>query len=722
MPKRLQILALSVVVVTVVLAVAGIGQLRFNSHYSAYFAASDPLLLDHLEIQSTYGRDDTLVVALESPQSFLSTTNYQLVQQLGSALSRQPVVDRVYSIGSAELVELADQDGIPQLDVLNATGRVIGYLLSEDTLATAMVVQLKLDGRSPTAVQQAVGMVRESVHDLVANAEVSVHYSGTIALNEAYINTVRHDLSWILPILLALMLVVLRWALGRWSAVAVILPVGLFAVLAAFGLAGLLGAELAAINSFTPVIILTISLAGCVHMMTAFQRHRRASLAPDSAALAAMRENRLPMLLANGTTALGFLGLLLSPSPPIQVMGYLVATGVTVSWVLCMTLVPCLQARFDPPVRPKQFAAGVLVATADIVRQRRRWILVLFLGGALPAAYLASTNTISDNVFAYFPSSHPFSQDTQLVEGRFSGINEATYSLGVASNKQSFLEPDGALAAAKFSDWLQQRPEVIRVRSLVDNEPIREAIADDELAEFLDFVDEQQAEPGFDYLVADLSSDRKHTAFTTYLVPMDSGTQVSFDRRVHQWVATELPGYTLLSGGPTLMFAYLGQHNIKGMLTSLGLALVFAAVLLWVVFRSTRIALAGLVCNILPIVMVYAIWALVSGQLSLGAAIVMGMVLGIVLDDSIYLLAAFSRAHSSGDNDSDRTAIRRIGPAMMITTLALVAGLSTGLLSDFGPIWSMSMLSVLVIAMALIIDLLLLPAMLRKPDTTQVSA
>lgn len=720
MLTRLNILAVLTLAASVLLAVAGVGQLRFNSHYSAYFDDDDSLLLDHQRIQSTYQRDDTMVIALRSSQSFLTTTHYRLVRQLDAALSAQTAVSRVYSIGSAELIELAERDGIPRFDALQATGRVVGFLLSEDALATALVVQMSLDARSPEAVQQAAQMVRKAVQGIVETADVSVHFSGTIALNEAYINTVRHDLSWIMPMLLVSMLLVLRWALGRWRAVAIILPVGIFAVLAAFGLAGLLGAELAAINSFTPVIILTISLAGCVHMMTAFQRHRRASQAPALAALEAMRENRLPMLLANGTTALGFLGLLLSPSPPIQVMGYLVATGVLVSWLLCMTLVPSLQARFDPPVRSRPFATHVLQAIGTIVRQRRQVILVVFLGTAVPAAFLASTNKISDNVFAYFPSAHPFSVDTQMVEAHFSGINEVAYSLAVADEEQDFLDPGDAMVAVRFSDWLQQQPEVIRVRSLVDNEPIREAIAEDELTEFLDFVKEQQAEPGFEYLVADLSSDRKSTAFTAYLVPMDSEAQVAFDRRVHQWVRHELPGYSLLSGGPTLMFAYLGQHNIKGMLTSLGLALVFAAMVLWLVFRSGRIALAGLVCNVLPIVMVYALWALVSGQLSLGAAVVMGMVLGIVLDDSIYLLAAFRRAHVAGDSESDRTAIMQVGPAMVMTTLALVVGLSTGLLSDFGPIWSMSMLSVLVIVMALVIDLLLLPAMLRKPVHAQV--
>ena len=50
-----------------------------------------------------------------------------------------------------------------------------------------------------------------------------------------------------------------------------------------------------------------------------------------------------------------------------------------------------------------------------------------------------------------------------------------------------------------------------------------------------------------------------------------------------------------------------------------------------------------------------------------------------------------------------------------MTTLTLASGLSLGLSSDFGPIWSMSVLSVAIIGTALVVDLLLLPALLPAP-------
>ncbi len=53
-----------------------------------------------------------------------------------------------------------------------------------------------------------------------------------------------------------------------------------------------------------------------------------------------------------------------------------------------------------------------------------------------------------------------------------------------------------------------------------------------------------------------------------------------------------------------------------------------------------------------------------------------------------------------------------IGPALLISSISLVAGLAVGLLSDFRPIWELSLLSIAIIFTAMVIDLLVLPALL----------
>ena len=693
------------------------GNLQLNSHYTAYFDDADPRLVTNAEISKQYSRHDDVFVVLQSDDSFLNGENYALLENVSELLREQPYAVSVLSVTELGIVgDTMTSDGhlIPSLEQLADESEAVGLLLSQDSTLAGVQVQLNLPNNDSSTVLDTVGTIREAVIAAIGDRPVSAHFTGALALNEAYINVVRHDLTRIVPLLIVTMIIVLGVLLRSIRAVFTLLPVGIVAVIAALGAAALFRTELAAINAFVPIIILSISLAGCVHMAFSYVHFRDSGKAPDEAALAAAKYNRLPMLLANGTTALGFAGLTLSPSPPVRTVGYLVAVGIVVSFILCLTLLPTLQARFDPWKPKSRRRCTAIGRLAFFTTNRRSGIIAIFFVMALPAGWFASQNVISDNVFEYFVPSHPYYRDTQLVESRLSGVNEIRYSLDSGSALGLF-DINTVDKLHGFATWLEKQPEVNRIVAFSNTAIIREARLQGRLGERLAFYRNRAEEPkNRSALIASLaSSDYSATLISVFLQRMDSTALIDFDSRVHAWAKQNMTDFALSSGGPTLMFANLGEQNIRSMLTALIIALFGAALVLGVVHRSYRTAWIGLVCNLLPVLLIYAVWAIVDGQISIGAAVVMGMILGIVLDDTIYLLTSYRRGRVQNLAEPATHALRRVGPALVVTTLTLVSGLSLGLLSDFGPIWSMSLLSVLIIATALIVDLLLLPALLN---------
>ena len=112
--------------------------------------------------------------------------------------------------------------------------------------------------------------IRSAIASALEHTEISAHFTGELALNEAYIHTVRRDLGRIFPLLAASLIVVTALLLGSLRAALVLMPVGVSAVLASIGLVGWMQWDFAAINSFAPIVLLTISLSGCVHMAVSF--------------------------------------------------------------------------------------------------------------------------------------------------------------------------------------------------------------------------------------------------------------------------------------------------------------------------------------------------------------------------------------------------------------------------------------------------------------------
>jgi predicted RND superfamily exporter protein len=325
---------------------------------------------------------------------------------------------------------------------------------------------------------------------------------------------------------------------------------------------------------------------------------------------------------------------------------------------------------------------------------------------------------VSDNVFQYFAAEHEFRRDTQLVEDHLSGANELLISVDTQASAGLF-DAGVVLAVRDLSDWLIAQPEVRNVVAISDSALLRDAIHNDRLQERLDFLQRNLQERRVVSNPATglrITADNSATAVSAWLRPLDSAQMIQFNERLLSWSAQHLPELKVTSAGPGLMFAVLGEANIRGMLTALLAALLIAALVLGIALRSLRIALIALACNLLPVLLVFSIWALFNGRISMGAAVVMGMILGIVIDDTIYLLLNHWRLRRSGITQAITGALQQVGPAVIITTIALMAGLGLGMLSQFDPIWSMSVLSTAIIGTALLIDLLLLPALLpREP-------
>jgi len=116
-----------------------------------------------------------------------------------------------------------------------------------------------------------------------------------------------------------------------------------------------------------------------------------------------------------------------------------------------------------------------------------------------------------------------------------------------------------------------------------------------------------------------------------------------------------------------------------------------------------------------------------------GLSIVLGMTLGIVIDDTIHFLSKYLRARrEQGKNPEDaiRYAFHTVGRALTVTTGILVVGFLILSGSAFAMNSGMGRLTAIVITVALVADFLFLPPLLiilekfkpsvKRVDTTPV--
>jgi predicted RND superfamily exporter protein len=162
-------------------------------------------------------------------------------------------------------------------------------------------------------------------------------------------------------------------------------------------------------------------------------------------------------------------------------------------------------------------------------------------------------------------------------------------------------------------------------------------------------------------------------------------------------------------------FAYVSERNLNAMITGTVFALVLVSVILVVAFQSVRTGLVTLVPNLLPALLAFGIWGYLVGDVNLAATVVTSMTFGIIVDDTIHITMKYLRGRRVLGEPPDvavRQTVSLVGFPVFVTTIAIASGFAVTALSGFQLSVYLGSLTVLIVCIALIADLLLLPALL----------
>jgi predicted RND superfamily exporter protein len=191
---------------------------------------------------------------------------------------------------------------------------------------------------------------------------------------------------------------------------------------------------------------------------------------------------------------------------------------------------------------------------------------------------------------------------------------------------------------------------------------------------------------------------------------------LALEQRAADWFKDNLPGTRVSHGtGSNIMFAHIGQSNIRSMLEGTFGALILISLVLALSLRSAWYGALAMLPNLLPALVGFGIWGLLVGQIGLGLSVVFGMTLGIVVDYTVHFLSKFLRAtreHNYATEEGIRYAFGTVGVALVVTTLILCANFAVLTLSDFALNSEMGLMTAATIVIALLVDFLFVPPLL----------
>lgn len=742
---------IAVMVPIIGLAAVGIPRVKITNDTRVFFAEDNPDYMALKALENTYSKEQILFFALAPKDGNVFTrstlaatveltdaawripysihvrsiTNFQHTRAEGDDLIVEDLVDDPNNLSESQLNRIRE--------IALAEPLLVHRLISPSGHVTGIYVGLVM----PEGDRQTVPEVARYANRLAADfrarhPNIDAYVVGSVIIDEAFADATKRDMMTLLPaafvVTTTLVAIALRSLYGTFAGIITTI----LSMAAAIGIVGWVGMPLNAITVGSPGLMLTLAVADNVHILTTMFHLVRQGRTKHQAVAESLKVNLKAMFLTNITTALGFLSMNFSESPPWRDMGNIIAMGVVIDLVNSILLLPALMAVLPLPARlgRKETPWLNLDRLADFVIKRRRALLVSMLAIVAVTSMGILGIELDDNFLTYFDNTFEFRRATDFVTKNLSGWDLIEYSLESGSSG-GIVEPEYLATLDRFAQWYREQPKVVFVNSIADiikrlNRDMHEGdlnyyrIPDqrDLTAQYL-LLYELSLPPGQD-LNTQIDVDRAASRFTVILDSMSANELGRMDALAAGWLKANAPKQMQVRGtGLSLIWARITQRNVGSMLWASFTEILVVSGLMFFAIRSIKFTALFLIPNLVPPFIAFGIWGVTRGRVGLALSVVVAMTLGIIVDDTIHFFVKYftaRREHGMSPEQAVRHAFETVVAAIGVTTLVLIAGFLILMLSHYRMSSEMGQMCAMVIGVALTCDFFLTPALLMKFD------
>ncbi|MFQ5671622.1 MAG: RND family transporter [Nitrospinales bacterium] len=722
--------------------------LGFTTDYRVFFGKDNPQLQAFETLQNTYNKNDNVLIALAPDNGHVFTReNLAAVEELTKEAWQIPYSTRVESITNfqhswAKGDDLVVEDLVKNAETLSdaelqrikkialAEPLLFRRLISPSAHVTGINVTVHMPEKNISEVPEVASFVRRMVADFgKKHPDLKIYLSGVVFMDNQFSEASKMDMETLIPAMYLLIIVIMWVSLRTFYGTLAALLVITFATLTGMGLAGWFGILLTPVSANAPTFILTMGVADSVHLLITMFHEMHRGRTRHEAIVESLRVNMQPVFITSITTAIGFLSLNFSDSPPFRDLGNMVATGVMAAFVYSVLFLPAFMAVLPlrKSVRDSEHREFMDHFSDFVIRHRNRLFWGMLAVVVLLAAQIPRIE-INDLFTKYFDHRYQFRNDNDFIIKNLTGFETIEYSLR-AGEPGGISKPEYLAKLEEFKQWYAKQPHVVYVGSLTDimKRLNRNMHGDDDAyyrlpesrdlaAQYL-LLFEMSLPYGLD-LNNQINVDKSAVRFTVVFDDLTTQYALALEEKAQAWLGEHgLPGMRSHGASPLIMFSNIALRNVHSMISGGILALILMTVILVVALRSFKIGLLSLVPNLVPALMAFGLWAIVWKEIGLAVSVVAVLSLGIIVDDTVHFLSKYLRARrerGASPQEAVRYSFKTVGMALWITSVTLVCGFLLLSGSGFTMNSHMGLLTTITISFALVADFLFLPPLLMK--------
>ncbi|HEY0976101.1 MAG TPA: MMPL family transporter [Flavobacteriales bacterium] len=731
-------------------------KVQMNYKHGGLLPKIDSAYVDYERFLSTFSEDGNVIVVGTKGSELYTPEHFAAWSQLGKDLRGTTGIDSVFS--EASLFDLVRNDSLKRFDLvpmvrelpttqvemdslkarIHAMPFYSGLLFNDSANASLMMVFVDPMLFNTEARVDVVKALEVRIERFRAETGIETHVSGLPWIRVKNTLLVKGEMPLFMAASMLVCALLLLLFFRSWRVMAICMGVVAVSVIWVFGCMAMLGYGITVLQAVIGPLIIVTGVPNCVFLINAYHYEYVAHRNKIKSLQRVISRIGAAAFMTNATTAVGFTTFCVTYSSALQEFGWTATIGIMVLWALSMLLIPILFS-FMPPPKPRHLShlerRWLDRAVEWIVRtsQNRRPVIymvtaVVTVLSCVGMVRMKDLSRLVDDL----PADDPVITDLQFFEATFKGV--MPLEVVIDTKQRGGVFKDATLRRIeKLEDTLGTYREFSRPLSIVDAVKFTKQAfygGDPAKYELLKGAEKTFIAPYLENLAntrsgstsasmgrSFLDSTRSTTRLTVQMADVGTVKMDSLLTKLRTQTDSifDPAKYKVTFTGTCVVFLKGSSYLVSNLITSLFWAIVIIVALMALLFNSIRVLIVALIPNLIPLIVTAGIMGFLNIPIKPSTMLVFGIALGIAVDNAIHLLARYRIELKLTGGDlklSVDRAVREVSVGIIYTSVVLLAGFALFGFSHFGGIKALGILTTITLLVAMLTNLLVLPALI----------
>ena len=744
---------LNLVIASILLVFLGLEafKVRMGHNIANTLPATDTTMVVYREFLEKYGQDGQTIFIGMYDDSLFTLKHFQDYYDLNTKIRELPgvteclSVSKVYnivkndSLKKFELSQVVQRRPETQAEVDSIKEVIMSLaiydklLFNTETHSTMMLVSLD-EAHANTSIRTELTDAMSLILDEYGEKHgVEMHISGMPYIREITTQTMVKEIVGFTALSILVAGLILYLFFRSWRPLVSVVSIVLLSVIYMFGIMALLDFEVTILTGVLPPLLIIIGVENSIFMLNKY--HREYDVCHDKIrALSNVIVRIGPAnFLTNTTTAVSFASFIITRNMLLVPFGILASICIMLTYVMTMVLLPTF---FSYQKRPEGKLVNymnsprisfIMDKVSAFVLSKKRYIYAVVVALMVICVAGAMRMSTSGRVVDDIAKGDKLYKDIVFFEDNVGGV--MPFEISIDTRKpRGIMNANFIRKVQQMQDSLAMYPEFSEPLSIAEvvkfarqgffngSRDQFKVPTNNEFTFIMKYMPETKdgklPKIVTQYVDSTMQNTRISVQMANVTTPEIDAISKSLRPKIDEIFPKEK--YDVVMTGSAMVTLQGTNYLIVNLAHSLLLAFIVIAILMVITFHKFKMVVISLIPNLIPLLFTAGLMGYCGIPLKMSTILVFSIALGISVDNTIHYLARYRLQMKINNNDIKKSvmaAILETGPSMIYSATILICGFLIFAFSSFGGTKIVGLLVPFTLLIALITNILVLPAL-----------